>query len=73
MTIRKFRVGGKVLVLLPTNSNELLQQWKGPYAVVEIVERMDYKVDVEEVIKMIHTCLLKQYVDRQTVGQTGSR
>ncbi len=27
---RKFRVGQKVLVLLPTNNNKLLMRWKGP-------------------------------------------
>ena len=33
----KFDVGDKVLLLLPTNSNKLLLQWKGPYEVVEVV------------------------------------
>ena len=28
---RKFDVGDKVLLLLPTESNKLLLQWKGPY------------------------------------------
>ena len=28
---RKFDVGVKVLLLLPTDSNKLLLQWKGPY------------------------------------------
>ncbi|GFR64154.1 Gypsy retrotransposon integrase-like protein 1 [Elysia marginata] len=31
---RKFSVGEKVLVLLPTDSNKLLMQWKGPFEVV---------------------------------------
>ena len=31
---RKFDVGDKVLLLLPTESNKLLFQWKGPYEVV---------------------------------------
>ena len=38
---RKFDVGDKVLLLLPTESNKLLLQWKGPYEVVEIVNSMD--------------------------------
>ena len=28
---RKFRTGDKVLLLLPTDNNKLLMQWKGPY------------------------------------------
>ena len=43
-------MGDKVLLLLPTESNKLLLQWKGPYEVVEIVNRMDYKVDVDGVV-----------------------
>ncbi|GFS10897.1 hypothetical protein ElyMa_004821400 [Elysia marginata] len=34
---RKFSVGEKVLVLLPTDSNKLLMQWKGPFEVVATV------------------------------------
>ena len=47
---RKFDVGDKVLLLVPTESNKLLLQWKGPYEVVEIVNRMDYRVDVDGVV-----------------------
>ena len=38
----KFDVGDKVLLLLPTESNKLLLQWKGPYEIVEVLNRMDY-------------------------------
>ena len=64
---RKFDVGDKVLLLLPTESNKLLLQWKGPYEVVEIVNRMDYKVDVDGVVGTYHANMLKQYVERKTV------
>ena len=64
---RKFDVGDKVLFLLPTESNKLLLQWKGPYEVVEIVNRMDYKIDVDGVIGTYHANMLKQYVERKTV------
>ena len=37
---RKFDVGDKVLLLLPTDSKKLLLQWKGPYEVVEVVNRI---------------------------------
>ena len=32
---RKFKPGDEVLLLLPTASNKLLSQWKGPYSVRE--------------------------------------
>ena len=35
---RKFAIGDKVLLLLPTDSNKLLLQWKGPYEVVKVVK-----------------------------------
>ena len=56
--LRKFDVGDKVLLLLPTDSNKLLLQWKGPYEVVEIVNRMDYRVDVDGVVGTYHANML---------------
>ena len=38
---RKIDIGDKVLLLLPTESNKVLFQWKGPYEVVEKVNRID--------------------------------
>ena len=62
---RKFDVGDKVLLLLPTDSNKLLLQWKGPYEVFEVVNRMDYKIDVNGVVSTYHATMLKQYVERR--------
>ena len=62
---RKFDVGDKVLLLLPTDSNKLLLQWKGPYEVVEVVNRMDYKIDINGVVSTYHANMLKQYVERR--------
>ena len=64
---RKFDVGDKVLLLLPTESNKLLLQWKGPYEVVEIVNRMDYRNDVDDVVGTYHAKMLKIYVERKNV------
>ena len=36
-----FKVGDKVLLLLPTDSNKLVLQWKDPFEVVEVLNRMD--------------------------------
>ena len=62
---RKFDVGDKVLLLLPTDSYKLLLKWKGPYEVVEVVNRMDYKIDVNGVVNTYHANMLKQYVERR--------
>ena len=53
------------LLLLPTDSNKLLLQWKGPYEVVEVVNRMDYKIDVNGVVSTYHANMLKLYVERR--------
>ena len=46
---REFQEGDKVLLLLPTDTNKLLMQWKGPY---EIMSRCgkgnDYRVEVNK-------------------------
>ena len=64
---RKFDVGDKILLSLPTESNQLLLQWKGPYEIVEVINRMNYKVDVNGVVNPYHAKMLKQYVERQNV------
>ena len=48
---RSFQAEDKVLVLLPTNSNKLLLQWKGPFTVIERVRGDDYKV---QLLSLIH-------------------
>ena len=57
---RKLDVGDKVLLLLPTDRNKLLLQWKSPYELVEVVNRMDYKIDVNGVVSTYHANMLKQ-------------
>ena len=61
---RIFKPDDKVLVLLPSDSNKLLMQWKGPYVVECAKNRVDYKVNMNGVLKTFHINLLKQYVDR---------
>lgn len=62
--VRQMKVGDKVLILLPTKSNKLLMQWKGPYDIVEKLGDMDYKVNVDGKLKTLHANLLKKYVER---------
>jgi len=68
---KKFNVGDQVLVLLPTNRNKLLVQWKGPYEVKHVKSEMDYVIDMEGKSKIFHANMLKLYIDRpsQTIDK----
>ncbi|GFO27802.1 Zinc finger protein [Plakobranchus ocellatus] len=61
---RKFSVEEKVLVLLPTDSNKLLMQWKGPFEIVAIVGINDYRINMGGKEKTFHANLLKGYIAR---------
>lgn len=58
------------MLLLPKDSNQLLLQWKGPlllqlkgpYEIAEVVNRIDYKIDVNGMVNMYHANMLNQYV-----------
>ena len=62
---RKLDKGDKVLLLLPTSHNKLMLQWKGPFEVVEVTNRMDYKVKVGDRVGTYHINLLKKYEERE--------
>ena len=68
---RQFSAGDQVLILLPTDHNKLLMQWKGPYVVQDVVGLNDYRVKVGSKVKTYHANLLKEYVTRkpQTLPQ----
>ena len=68
-------VGQKVLVLLPTEHNKLTLQWKGTYEIIEVINKMDYKIiSIKGKTKIYHAnhlkqCLEIQYAEPvQTVG-----
>ena len=61
--VRKFAPGDKVLVLLPTDHNKLLMQWKGPFEVSAVVGLHDYKVHVKGKDRVYHANLLKKYFE----------
>ena len=56
---RSFKVGDKVLLLLPTDSNKLLLQWRGPFEIVEVLNRVDYRVNVNGYIHTYHANILR--------------
>ena len=62
---RSLEVGDKVLILLPTDHNKLLLQWKGPYTVLQRFNDVDYKVQVKDKAKTYHINLLKRYIPRK--------
>ena len=64
---RSFKVGSKVLLLLPTDKNKLLLQWKGPFVVESVVGVNDYGIRVGDKVKTFHANMLKEYVDRQMI------
>ena len=63
---RRFEVGDMALLLLPTTSNKLKMQWKGPFQIVWKVARHDYRLHVNGNEKTYHANLLKKYVSRST-------
>ena len=68
---RKFVVKDKVLVLLPTDTNNLLVKWQGPFEVVDVLGN-DYRVEVKSKIKTYHANLLKKYVEGFTMETDGT-
>ena len=64
---RCLEVGDEVLVLLPTDKNKLLLQWKGPYKVLQRFNDCDYKIQEDKKVKSFHINLLKKYMTRKSV------
>ena len=61
---RTLKVGDKALILMPTDHNKLLLQWKGPFDIVKKVNRVDYQLKMNGKVKTFHINLLKKYVER---------
>jgi len=57
--------GTEVLVMLPTDSNKLLMQWRGPYKVIAKVGENDYRVMVGKKIKTFHANMLQLYCRKE--------
>jgi len=62
---RDFKPGEKVLLLLPSDNNKLLMQWKGPFKVVEKKGGNNYRIQLPERVKMFHANMLKKYAERK--------
>ena len=62
---RTFKSGDNVLLLLPTDRNKLLLQWKGPFEVLDKKGVCDDKIDMQGRVKTFHANLLKRYIERE--------
>ena len=62
---RHLEVGEQVLILLPTESNKLLMQWRGPYTVESRVGANDYRIKIGSKTKTYHLNMLKKYIARK--------
>ena len=69
--VRIFKVGDKVLILLPADSNKVIMQWKGPLKVEEVVAVDDYRINVRGKVKT-YVNLRKKYFDRARKGKVGT-
>ena len=70
--VRTFVPGDKVLVLLSTDHNKLLMQWKGSFEVSAVVGLSDYKVRVKRKERAYHANLLKKYFEREDSVSVGA-
>ena len=62
---REFQEADKVLLLLPTDTNKLLMQWKGPYEIMSKCGKgNDYQVEMNKKVKAFHANVLKKYIKR---------
>ena len=64
---RSFQTGEEVLVLLPSSTNKLLSQWKGPYKVLQN-KHPDYIIRMGTSEKLFHANMLKRYTRREPVA-----
>ena len=71
--MRKLTPGQKVSVLLPTPSNKLLAEWKGPFVVTKAVSPVDYEIQINSKVKKpFHINMLKEWVERDVGDQVAS-
>ena len=62
---RQLKVHDKVLLLLPTSTNNLLAEWRGPYEIIDQVSPVDYTVKMKKkTTKTFHIKMIKKWYDR---------
>jgi len=68
--VRTFEKGDEVLVSLPTDSNKLLLQWKGPFEIPERVRGDDYRIQLVGTTKTFYANMLKKYWSKEHEDKT---
>lgn len=63
-TARSFKSRDKALVLLPTNTNKLLMQWKGPFEIIDRVTDVDQELRDHRKEKVYHANMIKKNLDQ---------
>lgn len=66
---REMKVGDKALILLPSDSNKMLMQWKGPFMITAKRNEVDYEFEVGGKRKVFHVNRLKKYEERAELDQ----
>ena len=59
--MRKFRIGDEVLLLLPIEHSKLLMKWKGPHTVMNVSGPVDYRISVDDNVKIFHVNMRRKY------------
>ena len=65
---RRLELGDRALILLPTDSNKVLMQWRGPYTVESHVGANNYRVKMMSKTKTYHVNMLEKYYSREPEG-----
>ena len=64
--LRQFEVGDRVLCRIPGMTHKLQESWHGPYPVVEVLNRVDYKIEFAKGNKKaLHVNNLKLFHGRE--------
>ena len=63
--VKCLSVGDKVLLLLPTDINKLLLQWRGPYDIIQKMAVNGYRIQIGENTKTFHANMLRNYLSRE--------
>ena len=62
---RCLEAGDQALILLPTESNKLLMQWRGRYILESRVGAKDYRINMGSKTNKYHVNMLKKYIARK--------
>ena len=62
--LRSFEKDDQVLLFLPTCSNKLTSQWKGPYSIVQKVNDVGYVININGKHKTYHINMLQEFIPR---------